>query len=67
MVETPNKAPRMRVHLLRLGRVMVVEVLSWDKMIVRVGMLWARMVLLFCEVGKKTSQRKQLKRSIGVK
>lgn len=51
MVETPNRAPRIRVHLLRLVRVMVVEVLSWDKMIVRVGMLWARMVLLFCEVG----------------
>ena len=47
MVETPNKAPRMRVHLLRLGRVMVVVVLSWDKMMVRVGTMRVRLVLLW--------------------
>ena len=46
MVETPNKAPRMRVHLLRLGRVMAVVVLSWERMIVRVGIAEVRLVLL---------------------
>ena len=55
----PNKAPRMMVHLLRLGRVMVVVVLSWDmswgRMMMRVGMVWLRLVVLLlvllCNLG----------------
>ena len=50
-METPNKAPRMRVHLLRLWRMMVVVVLSWERTIVRVGTMRVRSVLLCCEVG----------------
>ncbi len=49
-MEMPNKAPRMMVDLLQLGRVMVVIVLSWDRMMVRLGTVWLRLVVLLCNL-----------------
>ena len=49
-MEMPNKTPRMMVHRLR-GSMIVVVVLSWDRMMVRVGTGWFELVLVDCDRG----------------